>query len=105
MPRLTTPPGLPRGVEIAIDALGNRARIEILRALSRSQSLTLPELAETVGATTVSVLKHLRRLEAHGLVVADEPPGQRQGKHVRWSVVPGALDRAVRVLSDYVSGR
>lgn len=105
MPRLTRPPKMPREVEVAIELIGNRARADIVRALSTHTTLTIPEIADIIGATRPAVLGHLNRLEERGLVEADTPSGQRRGRVVHWRVVPAEVERVGTAFLDYLAGR
>ena len=109
MPRLSTPPEMPREVlDIIdiIDVIGNHARTEILRLLSRGPSSAL-DLAETLNIHHTSVHRHLVQLERHGLVKPNPAvePGRRQGqKHVTWSPVPERLRELAHRWLEYASG-
>lgn len=86
MPRLTQPPQMPGEVADAIEVIGNRARTELLHQLAQHGPLTTTELAERIDAPRTSTHSHLVKLEAAGLVVADEQSGERAGRTVRWRV-------------------
>jgi len=105
MPRLTKPPGMPREVEVAIELIGNRARAEVLRALALHDTLTIPELADLLGATRQAVQRHLRVLEAQELVHADVPPERRQGRRVQWRANQREVDKIGTAFADYIAGR
>lgn len=104
MPRLTKPPGIPREVEAVVDVLGSLPRSKILHELGTGPKTTAA-LAETVRTSGVSVLRHLRDLEAAGLVEADVPPGERSGRrNVQWSVNGEALTAALDTHARYLRG-
>lgn len=88
MPRLSTPADMPLEVQAVIDVIGNLARTEILRILTR-QPMSAVELAEALEVHHASAHRHLTKLESYGLVVATAAPGRRRGnKHVVWSTDP-----------------
>lgn len=103
VPRLTTPPGMPREVLDIIEVIGNHARTEILRRVAHESS-TATELGEAMGISRSSIFRHLDELERHGLVVADVEPGQRRGnKTVRWAAVPERIEQLGRQWIEYAS--
>lgn len=104
MPRLTTPPWMPPEVEVVVEALGNRARVQILRELARGDALTIADLAPRVGTSAVSVLRHVHVLEEHGLVDGDHARGARRGRDVRWRARSGAVEAALETLREYLAG-
>lgn len=85
---------MPQEVSRAIDTVGNRARTELLHQLTAAGPLTTIEVAERASASRPSVMAHLLKLEAAGLVSADVLPERRHGRTVRWSVNRGEV-RAV----------
>lgn len=82
---------------MAIEAIGNRARTEILHRLVTSPT-TGPELARAMGVKRESVYRHLAALEDAGLVGCDRPAGQRHGHAVTWNVVP---ERVIQVAEEW----
>src|SRR6266508_4064971 len=95
VPRLSKPGSMPKEVLAVIDAIGNRARTEILRHLSAGQ-LTVADLAELTGVDRSWILRHLTVLEELGLVSADHARGERlgRGRTVLWQT---NRDRVVAV--------
>ncbi len=88
MPRLSMPADMPLEVQAIIDVIGNSARTEILRILTR-QPMSAVDLAAVLEVHHASVHRHLTKLESYGLVAATAAAGQRRGnKHVVWSTVP-----------------
>jgi len=104
MPRLTTPPEMPREVAGAIETIGNRARTELLHQLGTCGPLTTTELADRIAAPRTSTHTHLVQLERAGLVVADEATGQRRGRTVRWSLNRQKVREAADAWSAYANG-
>ena len=97
---------MPEEVSVAIDALGNRARLEVLRALSRHGELTLTEVAESLGIDRSSARRHLVTLEELGLVHGDVPRDERWRRTtVRWRADAQAVEQAFSALLDYAAGR
>ena len=106
MPVLITPPDMPEAVVIAIETMGNRARTELLRALSLSgTALTTTELAALVSMNRVWTLKHLQAMEEHGIVTGDIPVGERHGRLVKWSVEKKRLEELAVTWLEYASGQ
>lgn len=106
MPRLIEPPGMPEEVSRAIETIGNRARIEILRSLALHGPLTLTELADDLDVRRTTAQRHLASLEQQGLVRGDIPADERWRRvAVRWSIVDDAVDTTFSALRDYVTGR
>lgn len=104
MPRLTRPPAMPGEVEAAIETVGNRARAELLRALAIHGPLALSELSDELGASRTGTHHHLVALEQRDLVQCDHAPEERRGRTVRWSLIPGAGQKMVDSLGDYIAG-
>lgn len=78
MPSRTSPRDFPAEVRQAIEAIGNQVRTELLHELAGGERTT-QDLADRIGTTRVSVHRHLRALEALGLVSASRPLGHRVG--------------------------
>ncbi|WP_402377980.1 ArsR/SmtB family transcription factor [Isoptericola rhizosphaerae] len=106
MPRLIEPPGMPEEVSTAIETIGNRARIEILRSLTLHGPLTLTELADDLGVGRSTTQRHLAALERQNLVAGDVPLEDRWHRaQVRWQVNTSTVDEAFAALRDYAAGR
>lgn len=106
MPRLIEPPGMPQEVSTAIETIGNRARIEILRSLALHGPLTLTELADELEVGRSSTQRHLATLEEQGLVRGDIPSAERWRRvAVRWRVNADAVDDVLNALRTYLTGR
>lgn len=106
MPRLPSPPDMPRDVLAIVDTIGNRVRTEILHLLARSP-MTAGELADAVGGDVTHIRRHLAVLEELGLVVADRPPEQRgpgRGRSVVWRTSHRRVEEVGRAWIDYVIG-
>ena len=70
-------------------------RRRLLNQLSHEGPLTATELAHSYPVSRQAVVKHLTALAAAGLLRSD-----RQGREVRYGVVPDRLDGAVSWLAD-----
>lgn len=104
MPRLIQPPAMPQEVEAIIETIGNRARAQVLHELATQGQATAPELAHHLGSNRATTGAHLKALEAAGLVRADIPEGQRQGRAVRWTIDAERVDHYLRELGNYLTG-
>lgn len=104
MPRLTSIENQPEEVRAAIDVIGNQVRTEILRRLS-FEALTAPELAENLGVSRFSILRHLGALESLGLVTADRPPGARKGVVVHWTTDADLVAKVGTSWTTYATGK
>ncbi|MCM3662519.1 helix-turn-helix domain-containing protein [Georgenia satyanarayanai] len=104
MPRYVAPPGMPPEVEAIIDVIGNRARAAIIRELVGQGPLTAPELSAVAGASVSAANRHLRELEASGLVTADVEAGQRRGRGrvPTWHVNPDVVHTYIERLRAYL---
>jgi DNA-binding transcriptional ArsR family regulator len=76
-------------------ALGDPTRRQILERLSRDGPMTATQLAPGFPMSRQALVKHLAALAAAGLVDAG-----RQGREVRYEVVPGHLEVAATWLTD-----
>lgn len=106
VPRLSTPPTMPKELLAIISAIGNSARIEMLRQLS-SGAMSTRELADAVGVEHSRILRHLAVLEDLDLVVADHDRGQRRGvgRVVLWTTNRKSVEELGRRWTDYATGR
>lgn len=113
MPSLITPPDMPEDVVEAIETLGNRARTEMLRLLLAHGPLTRAELNLQLRELATSgdkkipermVWNHLLAMEDAGLVSADVPRGQRQGKTTTWSADATRARQLATRWVEYVEG-
>lgn len=66
-------------------ALGEPLRFRILEELRRGPRF-VTDLVETTGAAQPSVSRHLKALRECGMI-----EGERDGKWIRYRIVPGAL--------------
>lgn len=80
-------------------ALGDPTRLALLQRLSHDGSSSISALAERFVITRQGITKHLRVLEAAGLV-----DGNRQGRESLWSMNPNQLAEAQRCLDQIASG-
>jgi DNA-binding transcriptional ArsR family regulator len=67
----TVRPDLPVEVERAIDALGNRVRVAVLRSLLRDGAASGTQLSERLNVGRSLAQSHLRQLEELGVVVRE----------------------------------
>lgn len=90
MPRLIQP-NHPQEIEAAIEILGNRAHVAILRHLSQVGPSTTGEILKglTLGdgkkLSRPSLQHHLEALEMAGGISANHPAGQRHGRRVKYA--------------------
>jgi DNA-binding transcriptional ArsR family regulator len=63
--------GLPKDVERAIDILGNRVRVAVLRSLVLEGPASRSELSERLNLSVSLLQAHLRRLAEFGVVTQD----------------------------------
>lgn len=73
--------------DAAFHALGDPTRRLILEWLDEESSATATELADRMTISRQAVTKHLKELEAAGLVVSS-----KQGRENRYAVASGGLD-------------
>jgi DNA-binding transcriptional ArsR family regulator len=76
-------------------AIADPSRRRVLDLLVEGGETTASSLAEQVPFTRQAVIKHLIVLEQTGLVTS-----QREGREVRFRVVPGRLDEASHAMAD-----
>jgi ArsR family transcriptional regulator, cadmium/lead-responsive transcriptional repressor len=76
-------------------AIADPSRRRVLDLLVEGGETTASSLAEKVPFTRQAVIKHLAVLEQTGLVTR-----QREGREVRFRVVPGRLDEASHAMAD-----
>ncbi|MGJ5817480.1 ArsR/SmtB family transcription factor [Paludibaculum fermentans] len=74
-------------------ALGDPTRLMLLQRLSHDGAASISALAERFVITRQGVTKHLRVLEAAGLV-----DGRRQGRECVWAMNPARLAEGQRCL-------
>jgi DNA-binding transcriptional ArsR family regulator len=82
-------------VDAVFAALADPTRRRLLDQLSAEGPLTATELATSYPVTRQAVVKHLGALTAAGLLDA-----RRQGREVRYGVVPGRLGGASAWLAE-----
>lgn len=75
-------------------AIADPSRRRVLDLLAEGGETTASSLAERVPFTRQAVAKHLAVLEQTGLVTR-----QREGREVRFRVVPGRLDEAAHAMT------
>lgn len=74
-------------------ALGDPTRLGLVEQLLRRQPLSISRLASRSSVSRQAVTKHLRVLEAAGLVASE-----RSGRESRYRLEPGAIESARRYL-------
>ena len=90
---------LPAEVERAVDVLGNRVRVAVLRSLVLEGPASRSELRERLGISSSLLQAHLRRLVEFG-VIAQDAPGARSDHRKRvYRANQKDLDRLVTVLA------
>ncbi len=80
-------------------ALGDPVRLQLLAALARGEPRSIAELGVAVPITRQGVTKHLRVLEAAGLLVSE-----RTGREVRFRCDTGGLSAAEAFLQEVAVG-
>jgi DNA-binding transcriptional ArsR family regulator len=87
---------VPGAAELAVfAALADPTRWAVLEALLATGAASATRLANRLPVSRQAVVKHLRVLEAAGLV-----RGSRAGREVRYGATPGALEASARRLTD-----
>lgn len=86
------------------ETVGNRVRGKIVSLLSATESMSTAELEERLDIARSYVIKHLKELEAQGLVDADRPREQRQGRATQWSVNAERRDALLAEFADFLRG-
>jgi len=82
-----------KNTDTAFHALGDPTRRLILEWLDEESSTTATQLAERLTISRQAVTKHLKELEAAGLVVSS-----KQGRENRYATTEGGLDPVTRWL-------
>lgn len=86
-------PARDQRVVAVFSALGDPTRLGLVEELLQRQPLSISNLASRSSVSRQAVTKHLRVLEAAGLVVRN-----RQGRESRYRLAPGAIEAARRYL-------
>ena len=86
------------------ESLGNRARGEIVSLLSKSGPMSTVQLEQHLGVTRGTVIEHLGKLEAAGLVIADTPRDARHGRTVTWRVDDQEREALLAEFTEYIRG-
>ena len=76
-------------------ALGDETRLAILELLVGGER-AVADLMEVTGLGQSLVSHHLRSLRECGLVST-----RREGRWIRYSIVPDAVDATIRILAEY----
>ncbi|MEM9598263.1 MAG: metalloregulator ArsR/SmtB family transcription factor [Acidobacteriota bacterium] len=83
------PQGLNQTTAPVFAAMGDPTRLGLVARLSAGESLSIAQLTEGTGLTRQGVTKHLRTLEAAGIVTR-----RRVGRESRFAYAPKPLDDA-----------
>lgn len=83
---------------------GNRASNDIIRVLAAEEQMTYGDLRDRVGIRDSTLHRHLRALEEYGVIIADLPPGQRQGRGVRYSIHRARVESLGQAWMRYLFG-
>lgn len=78
-------PDLPDSVDRAIDVVGNRIRVLILKSILRDGPATRAELARRLDQSTSLLQAHLRTLEELRVVYVSPPRSERESNRLRRS--------------------
>jgi DNA-binding HxlR family transcriptional regulator len=97
---LTARPDLPGGVDRALDILGTRVRVAVVRSLLTAGPSTRSQLSERIGISMSLLQTHLATLENLGAVELT-PPRTTPGVRPRvYSVDPTIISQLVDSLKD-----
>lgn len=93
---LDAPVGETRASDLApaFAALGDPVRLRLFSMIAAAGTACSCELVEPIGKSQPTVSHHTRVLAEAGLIV-----GEKDGRWVNWSVVPGKLDQLRAALS------
>lgn len=102
-------PTLAPALEAAISVLGgNAARIAILSNIVATPQSTPAQIAEAVGLSVATVRGHVKQLLDAGILIADPDPDlpfeERRGQWVRYSADQAEIAKALKALSDALTG-
>lgn len=87
------------GAALLFASLGDPTRLTLLQRLSKGGPASISALADNFETTRQSVTKHLRVLEAAGVI-----EGERRGREHVWAINPGRLAEAQRHLAVIARG-
>jgi len=99
----TVRPDLPPLVDEAIDTLGNRVRVAVIRSLLQEGSATRTELSRRLGLSLSLLQNHLRKLEELAVVYTDPPRSEPGRLHRRYVLDIDRLDQLRRALTAAIS--
>jgi DNA-binding transcriptional ArsR family regulator len=94
----TVRPDLPVDVEKAIDALGNRVRVAVLRSLLRDGPATRSQLAERLRVSKSLLQSHLAKLEDLGVIVRHAPGADSDHRARIFTAEPKRIQRLLETL-------
>jgi len=96
---------MPERADLAWQAVSSRARLDLMRALMRTQQpMTARDLAAETGLGAPTIQTALGQLEAMGYVAASEPQGLRKGKQVTYEAAGDQFRDDFTELSKYLLG-
>lgn len=99
------PVDMPGPVRAAIQTLGSEARTEVLRAVCTAGPLLTHEVAELAAVSDSAALRHLKALEALGLVESVTVAGiGRAGMKLSWRAHPARLAEIADAWLRYARG-
>lgn len=107
MPKIVHPidPAWTAELEAAMEIIGNRGRIEIIRYLLGRGPMRRGDIVEAVTAGEASVALQLITLEKTGAIIVDIVPGRRHGRAPRYSVDLDRVRELMEAFSDYLLNR
>ena len=83
---------------------GNRARDDIICVLAAEAQMTDGDLRSRVGIRDSTRHRHLRALEEYDVIIAELPPGQREGRGGRYSIHRSRVESLGRAWMRYLFG-
>lgn len=95
----------PKGVDMALSAFGNPARLEVLCFLHDNGASYFGDILEGVGSSSSSLARTLKYLEQDlGVISGDVPLGDRKGRAPRYSVDQDKVREAIEALQTRLLG-
>jgi ArsR family transcriptional regulator len=89
----------PKGVDVALSAFGNPARLEVLCFLRDNGASYFGDILSGVGSSPSSLARTLKYLEQDlGIIAGDVPIGDRKGRAPRYSLNHAEVREAIDAL-------